>query len=86
MCIRYIIKTGIAAKNGLVVGRGQYFGEEMMLDKFNRPYAVASLSYLDAFCINRADVLDLLANHQFPRISVSIGGIVLVVCVGCNRS
>jgi hypothetical protein len=65
-----MIKKGIVAKQGVVIGKGGYVGEDMILTDYFRPYVVRTLSFVDCFRLSRSDLMALFHYGQFPRVRV----------------
>ena len=76
-----MIRDGKASTNGKIMGRGQYFGHEMLLENFRRWHSVTSLTFLDAFRIEKADLVDMMASGAFPRMEVSDSRGNVVMCL-----
>ena len=70
MVCRYVIRDGKASTNGKIMGRGQYFGHEMLLENFRRWHSVHSLTFLDAFRLEKADLAEMMRSGAFPRMEV----------------
>ena len=67
---RFFITQGIVGRWGRVVAAGRYVGEDMIVRDYVRNYAVSTLSYVDAFRLERDAVFELLENDKFPRVGV----------------
>lgn len=67
---RYVIRDGKVVRNGLVLGEGRYFGQEMLLTSYNHPLSVTTLTHMEGFVIRQQDLTDLLESGQFPRMRV----------------
>ena len=65
-----MVKNGLASYNSLLFRKGQYFGQEMLLTDFSKRHGVLSLTYLDAFRIDREDLFSLFERGQYPRMKV----------------
>ncbi|OQR83155.1 voltage-gated ion channel superfamily [Achlya hypogyna] len=62
----YIVSKGIVARLGRVLGKGRFFGEDVILCHGIRNYIVRTLTYVDAYSLSRDDLEAVLANGQFP--------------------
>ncbi|ETW07541.1 hypothetical protein H310_02033 [Aphanomyces invadans] len=62
----YIISKGIVARLGRVMGKGRFFGEDVILSHGIRKYTVRTLTYVDAYSLSRTDLEGVLANGMFP--------------------
>ena len=67
---RYIVQKGVVAKQGSVVGRGMYFGDDFLLTTYFRPYVVRTLTYLDCFLLENTVIHKLFQYGQFPHVQV----------------
>ncbi len=65
-----MIKRGLVAKCGMIIGRGQYFGDDFLLTAYFRPYVVRSLTYLDCFTLDATVLSRLFQYGQFARVQV----------------
>ena len=66
----YMIKKGVVAKQGHIVGRGMYFGDDFLLTSYFRPYVVRTLTYMDCFLLDNTVIHKLFQFGQFPRLQV----------------
>ncbi|CAK4721454.1 hypothetical protein LEN26_007381 [Aphanomyces euteiches] len=62
----YIVSKGIVARLGRVLGKGRFFGEDVILSHGIRHYTVRTLTYIDAYSLSRTDLESVLANGLFP--------------------
>ncbi|KDO27239.1 hypothetical protein SPRG_07488 [Saprolegnia parasitica CBS 223.65] len=62
----YIVSKGIVARLGRVLGKGRFFGEDVILCHGVRNYVVRTLTYVDAYSLSRDDLEAVLANGLFP--------------------
>ncbi|KAF0694782.1 Aste57867_14380 [Aphanomyces stellatus] len=62
----YIISKGIVARQGRVMGKGRFFGEDVILSHGIRKYTVRTLTYVDAYSLSRIDLDCVLSNGMFP--------------------
>jgi hypothetical protein len=69
----FLIRNGIVGNRGIITGAGHFFGDDMILSDFVRPYGVMSLSYLDVFRLDRKDLMEAISNDKFPTIKVCAG-------------
>ena len=69
---RFIIKKGLVAKCGQIIGRQQYFGDDFLLTSYYRPYVVRALTYLECFQLEKSVVDKLFQYCQFPRLLVRV--------------
>ena len=68
----FFIKSGLAGRAGYLVKSGRYFGDDMLLTDYTRPYCVRSLSFLDCFKLNRDGLMHVLDSGHFPAIKVTV--------------
>ena len=64
----YIIRKGVVGCNGRIMGSGNYFGEDMILQSAVRLHDVRCLTYLDVYVLLRSDLDDILELGDFPNI------------------
>ncbi|RHY22435.1 hypothetical protein DYB36_013434, partial [Aphanomyces astaci] len=62
----YIISKGIVARMGRVMGKGRFFGEDVILSHGIRKYTVRTLTYVDAYSLSRTDLESVLSHGMFP--------------------
>ncbi|OQS07281.1 voltage-gated ion channel superfamily [Thraustotheca clavata] len=62
----YIVSKGIVARLGRVLGKGRFFGEDVILCHGVRNYVVRTLTFVDAYSLSRVDLEAVLANGTFP--------------------
>jgi hypothetical protein len=60
------------AKQGHIVGRGMYFGDDFLLTAYFRPYVVRTLTYTDCFLLESTVLKRLFQYGQFPRLQVRV--------------
>ena len=70
---RFFITQGIVGRWGRVVTAGLYVGEDMIVTEYVRNYTVSTLSYVDAYRLERDALFELLENDKFPRVGVRAG-------------
>ena len=68
----YIIRRGVVGSHGRIIGSGNYFGEDMILQSAIRLHDVRCLTYLDVYVLTKDDLEDVLELGQFPRIYKSV--------------
>jgi hypothetical protein len=66
----FMIRKGVVAKQGSIVGRDMYFGDDFLLTSYFRPYIVRTLTYTDCFLLDSAVLWRLFQYGQFPRLQV----------------
>ena len=68
----YILQKGVVAKQGRVLRGGAYFGEDMILKNYKRPYSVRTLTYVDCFRLDKEKLLDIIRHDEFPATRIAI--------------
>ena len=68
----YIIRKGVVGSHGRIMGSGNYFGEDMILQSAVRLHDVRCLTYLDVYVLTKDDLEDVLELGHFPRIYKSV--------------
>ena len=66
--VMYIIRKGVVGCNGRIMGGGNYFGEDMILQSAVRLHDVRSLTFLDVYVLSKSDLDDVLELGNFPHI------------------
>jgi hypothetical protein len=60
----------MVTSNGNLLGPKQFFGSEFLLSNHTMKAGVTSLTFVDAFCIAKDDLMKLLDSGQFPFMQV----------------
>lgn len=68
----FVIRNGLAAKSGGLLHKGTFFGHDMLLTTYKRPYSVKSLTFLDCFKLSKQDLTELFATGRFPLTQKSV--------------
>jgi len=63
----YIINRGLCARLGCVLGRGRFFGEDMILNCAVRSYCVMSMTFVGVYVLERDALRSILATGLFPK-------------------
>lgn len=68
----YVVKRGILAKSGKLIGRYDVIGEDVILfliqPEARRPYRVMTLTFVDLYTLHKNDIKDALDNGEFPNV------------------
>jgi len=62
----YIISKGLAARLGKIFRKGHFVGDDFILSNGIRHYEVRTLTYVDAYSLERKDLIKVLASNRFP--------------------
>lgn len=62
----YVISRGLTARLGRVIGKGHFFGEDVILTQGIRHYSVSTLTFVDVYSISRVALDEVLATGMFP--------------------
>ena len=68
----YIIRKGVVGSNGRIMGGGNYFGEDMILQSAIRLHDVRCLTYLDVYVLSKESLEDILELGSYPHIYKSV--------------
>ena len=63
----YIVSKGLVARLGRVMGKGNIFGEDVIMSHGTRHYSVLTLTYVDAYSLSRDDLTSVLKEGSFPH-------------------
>ena len=67
-----MIKVGLVTSNGVLLGPKQHIGSEFLLTNHSMTAGVTSITFVDAFCITKEDLMRLLDSGQFPIMQVRV--------------
>jgi hypothetical protein len=67
----YVLRSGAVSRRGYVIHAGTYFGEDMLLTEYQRPYTVRTLGFVNCYKLDKSDLTALLESEQYPLIQVS---------------
>jgi len=68
----YIVQKGVVAKQGQILRGGAFFGEDMILKSYKRPYSVRTLTYVDCFKLTKAKLSAIIEHDEFPATRIAI--------------
>lgn len=72
----YVVKRGILAKSGQLIGRYDVVGEDVILfliqPNARRPYRVMTLTFVDLYSLHKDDIKAALDNGEFPNVRKSM--------------
>lgn len=63
----YIVSKGLVARLGRVMGKGNIFGEDVVLSQGTRHYSVLTLTYVDVYSLSRDSIRQVLRDGSFPH-------------------
>jgi potassium voltage-gated channel Eag-related subfamily H protein 7 len=65
----FIMQRGVVAKKGQIIASGKYFGEDIILKSDRRAYMVRALTFVDAFCLTKTSLREIMNQASFPGVA-----------------